>query len=239
VTGLTRADFQVADNGVLQHVDEVFFDSPPIDVTLVLDVTRLEGVNSPGVDVMAIAKELRPMDRLGVIASGRDVVEVLPMQAVSESTRLRASRATGGRSFLDGTAVALMRPPPADRRHLVVSIASGLDNASVLDADLVREVVRRASGVVHVVLSVTLPESTRETFGAIAALTGGRARPWRIWEQSLAGIFKQIFEEFRQSYVIVYRPAGVTPGGWHELRVTVPRRGDATVRARSGYFAQR
>ncbi len=234
VTGLTAADFQVSDNGVLQRVDEVFFDLPPIDVTLVLDVTTLEGVNPPALDVREIGAELRAVDRLGAISSGRDVIDVVSMQSVRGPIRLATPQMAAGRSFLDGTALALMRPPPPDRRHLVVSIAGGFDTASVLDAGLVREVVRRTSGVVYVVLADALPEDTREAYGAIAALTGGRAQSWRVWEQPLAGIFKPIFEEFRQSYVLVYRPCGVTPGGWHELNVTGPRRADVKVRARSG-----
>jgi hypothetical protein len=48
--------------------------------------------------------------------------------------------------------------------------------------------------------------------------------------------FKKIFEVFRQSYVLRYRPTGVKPEGWHELKVTLVRRGRFDIRARRGYF---
>ena len=48
--------------------------------------------------------------------------------------------------------------------------------------------------------------------------------------------FKAIFDDFRQSYVLQYSPAGVKGQGWHALAVTVPSAKDATIRARQGYY---
>jgi hypothetical protein len=52
---------------------------------------------------------------------------------------------------------------------------------------------------------------------------------------SFAASLADAVNEFRQRYVLRYRPTGVEIKGWHDLTVTVPaRRYD--VRARKGYF---
>jgi alpha-ketoglutarate-dependent taurine dioxygenase len=48
----------------------------------------------------------------------------------------------------------------------------------------------------------------------------------------------RIVGEFRQSYVCVYRPAGVPLDGWHDLEVSLPGRSGVTIRARRGYFGR-
>jgi hypothetical protein len=45
-----------------------------------------------------------------------------------------------------------------------------------------------------------------------------------------------ILDEFRQRYLLSYRPQGVTAGGWHDIDVRV-RRAGVTVRARPGYLS--
>jgi hypothetical protein len=51
------------------------------------------------------------------------------------------------------------------------------------------------------------------------------------------GVFRDIFEEFRQSYVVHYQARGVPAKGWHELMVRVKGVDAKGVRARKGYFA--
>ena len=53
-----------------------------------------------------------------------------------------------------------------------------------------------------------------------------------------AGDFKQIFDDFRASYVLRYTPAGVSREGWHDLNVKVraPDTSKMTIRARRGYW---
>ena len=56
---------------------------------------------------------------------------------------------------------------------------------------------------------------------------------------ALLRAFKTIFDDFRQSYVLRYSPAGVSPNGWHAIRVEVPAVKDATIRARQGYYGDK
>jgi hypothetical protein len=64
--------------------------------------------------------------------------------------------------------------------------------------------------------------------------TGGRGlyvdRP-----EGTAAAFREVFEEFRQRYVISYSATNEATG-WHPVAVTVKGHRGATVFARSGYF---
>ena len=51
---------------------------------------------------------------------------------------------------------------------------------------------------------------------------------------ALATTFQQIVEQFRTRYLLTYQPAGVSPNGWHQIEVSVKRKG-AKVTARRGY----
>ena len=56
-----------------------------------------------------------------------------------------------------------------------------------------------------------------------------------ISEPTLANTFEKAFANFRQSYVLRYRPTGVDRPGWHDIAVTVPRDKSLRIRARNGY----
>ena len=49
---------------------------------------------------------------------------------------------------------------------------------------------------------------------------------------------RRALDWFRAAYVLRYRATGVTPAGWHELRVRVKRGEGYDVRARRGYFGE-
>jgi VWFA-related protein len=71
--------------------------------------------------------------------------------------------------------------------------------------------------------------------------TGARATGGDLYqgvnfsEPTPLNTFEHAFEHFRQSYVLRYRPAGVTRSGWHRITVTVPSDPSLKIHARSGY----
>ena len=69
-----------------------------------------------------------------------------------------------------------------------------------------------------------------------AELTGGRMYlPGVFTDRTAAAIFEKVFADYRQSYILRYRPQGVKREGWHEIAVTVPSAPSYTVHARRGY----
>jgi VWFA-related protein len=78
-----------------------------------------------------------------------------------------------------------------------------------------------AEGVPQVLSELVAP-----TAGQVLALTA---------DDSISRVFKTMLEDFRATYVLQYVPQGVAPEGWHEVEVTLKKRGKYDVRARRGY----
>jgi hypothetical protein len=147
-------------------------------------------------------------------------------------------------SVYDGVAAALLRRIDLDRRHLIVAFTDGLENSSILTLDMLMQIAKQSEAVLH------LSGNTASALDAVAQATGGAnhapppatsrvngiALGGDLPGGSMLGDFKKIFEDFRQSYVLRYRPTGVAADGWHDLKVTLARRGRFTIHARRGYF---
>ena len=65
--------------------------------------------------------------------------------------------------------------------------------------------------------------------------TGGDVRSAIFGSPDVVKEFSKILEDFKTSYILTFRPKGVTATGWHTLRVEVPK-AKYQVRARPGYF---
>jgi VWFA-related protein len=146
---------------------------------------------------------------------------------------------------------AMIHQPDPDRRHLIVALTDGVDAGSVVESQAVLDAARHAEGVLHLVLLQSRSGSVRVAgYGAptradrdglkrlkeAAELTGGRVYT-QIFRANVISNFRQAFDEFRQSYVLRYTPAGIPPNGWHDITVELPAHRRATIRARKGYFA--
>jgi VWFA-related protein len=78
-----------------------------------------------------------------------------------------------------------------------------------------------------------------DVLSAAASLTGGTFQAEGVLRDAdVAASFKDIFDAYRQGYVVRYTPAGVKPEGWHDIVVRVPRYPKATIRARHGYAVE-
>ena len=64
--------------------------------------------------------------------------------------------------------------------------------------------------------------------------TAGQVLPLAA-DESISRVFKTMLEDFRATYVLQYVPAGLQAGGWHDIEVSVKKRGKFDVRARKGY----
>jgi hypothetical protein len=117
---------------------------------------------------------------------------------------------------------------------------------------LLRELAGRSEAIVHLIeqsgggettsrvrtCSPTARAEGPEIIREAAERTGGELHTGTRFfrSSSLLREFRRIFDDFRQSYILRYSPAGVPRDGWHEIRVAVPAIKDSTIRARKGYF---
>ena len=254
VANLTAEDFKLTDNGVAQTIEAVAIESVPVDVSLFLDTSgstagKLDDMKR---DVQGIIRLLRKGDRFRLLTIGDSVEEPVPWVPAGTAVNL-SFQAVGGISLVhDALVAALLHRPDADRRHLVVGMTDRRDCGSVVSSGQLRELAARSEAVLHLVeQSGSGDESSYrvrtcsprgrpdgpDIIAQAAARTGGMLHePSYFFGSSVLRAFRTIFDDFRQSYVLRYSPAGVPRGGWHAIVVQVPSVSGATIRARQGYF---
>ena len=170
-----------------------------------------------------------------------------------------------GISLIDGVFYVLAWPVEPGRRHLAIVYTAGEGRYSTLEPNRLPDLASRSDAVMHLAvwaspnetgtnasagpdtaigegLKELMPPSLtqaqrsywQETYGALeqsARRTGGTVR--RVTDSLKT--FSDIVSDFRSSYLLQYTPQGVSPGGWHEIKVKVLKPGSFTVRARKGY----
>ncbi len=248
VAGLTTADFELFDNGVLQTVNSTNIESTPIDVTLVTDTSG--SVEGPALDLFKaamqdIAVSLRPNDRVRLVGFGTTVSDITGLQPGGAPLPLERLKVGGATSFYNALAAVLMGLRSTERPQLVVAFSDGLDNLSFLDASTVVTLAGHANSTLYLLLE---HKSTPARLGGVAPWTGQPDRRklqeaaertgGQVFEHkatdSLPALFDRVIDEFRTKYLLRYTPAGVNREGWHDISVRVKGK-KFTVRARKGY----
>jgi len=237
VTGLTAADFEVVDNGVRQSLDLVSFETLPLDVVLVFDLSasvkgeRLEQLHAAA---KAVLGGLTARDQAALLSFNHRVQlqQALTgdMRAVGDALAVVEPR--GETALFDGTYAGLLIGARDAARTLVVVFSDGVDTASWLSASQVLDAAKRTDAVVYAL-------SARGSGSApflrdLADQTGGSAIEVESLRELSARLLT-ILEEFRHRYLLSYSPQGVTTAGWHRLEVRVKGRRGVAVRARAGY----
>ena len=260
VTGLRAGDFEVYDNGVKQDVAEVSYGKLPIDVTVALDISfsvtgvLLERLRS---GVVTLMRDLGREDRLRLMLFNSRVARVVDFTTDEKKVEaaIKGAAAGGGTGLFDSISVALVSTAPRDRRQLVVVFTDGNDSTSTTQPATLTNVALRPRAAVAMVLpgngpivvsgstsaqqvfasmkmSLT-PQPYDGFFQSLASSTGGSVVRTNA-SSDLNAVFKQILEEFRSAYVLLYDVKGVERG-YHELQVKVKRDG-VNVSARRGYW---
>jgi VWFA-related protein len=265
ITGLTAADFEVFDNGVLQHVDEVSYGKLPIDVTVGLDVSHsVTGavLDRLRVGVVQLMRDLGPQDRLKLVLFNTQVSRstdfTTDQKAVEQA--IRGAGAGGGTALLDAVSVTLVSGSAPDRRQLVVFFTDGTDSSSISSPDMVTAVAQRTRATITFVVpmadgpvifprpatgspaAAAIPVTRRVASAPLPAIvsrlaseTGGGILTVGAGS-NLTATFRRILNEFRSAYVLYYTARDVDRSGYHTIQVKVKRDG-AQVQARRGYFS--
>ena len=243
VAGLTAADFDVRDNGVRQTITDVTYARVPIDLRLVFDTSgsisdaQLKDYLKTMVDVTA---SLQPEDRCDIVSFAARIVDAASLQ--SPPIKIDLQRAEpNATSFFDAVSLSLITAPVAGRRQLTIVLSDADDNSSFFDNTTMLDTGRRTDAVVYAVLPSTAgtrrnsfrEKMLKDRLSGLTTLTGGRVVDA---DKDVTPAFLNALEEFRKSYVVVYTATGVAHGGWHELKITVPKSPHYTVRAKQGYL---
>jgi len=200
VAGLTAADFQVRDNGVLQRIESVEAAAVPIDVTLVIDVSGMarsrlavkasteKTVAHLNAEIARVAAGLRPVDRLRVLAADTYVQQVVPLSPADSVPPIRRMASGGLSSNYDAIMAAVLQPVEPDRRHVVIASVKVFDTMSGVEAAAVRDVAAQSDALLHVVLmqSASAEAATAEEFQCRdLAICEPVARSWAPYNRLL------------------------------------------------------
>lgn len=255
VAGLSAADFELSDDGVVRAAELVRVDSLPLVSVLAFDLSasvggdKLRELQAAGAEFLA---ELKESDEAGLLTFSDEVAWRVPVTAdrSSVSSALATLRPRGGTALFDAL-FAAVTVPSAPARPLVVVFSDGQDSASWLDEPRVAKALARSNALVHVVGLVPPPpyvpigERVRQvgtneppyvrTLRSLAEATGGRFWPADS-PQRLREAFGGIAEAMRRRYLLRFESADGAPG-WHRLELRL-KKANGVVQARPGYWAR-
>jgi Ca-activated chloride channel homolog len=253
VQGLTRADFEVRDNGQLRPLLDFRADrQSPVTLAILVDMSGSMNIGDKvGMARLAyesVLRQLRPDDEVGLFTFDASLHE--RENFTHDLGRLKDGLATfepfGSTSLYDATAAAARRlaERPAAHRAIVV-LTDGIDTSSRLTAAAVSGLASSIDVPVYIVATVPaidqraiLDETDRATGSGSADLrdladwTGGHLVLASTSAETIA-VASSIVDELRQQYVLAIEAAAEHE--WRRLDVRV-RHPAATVKARSGYF---
>ena len=232
--GLTAADFEVLDNGVLQRVEIVDPSTVPVSVVLALDSSasldaterlHLANASSRVIDALKPGESATLLTFTGRIA----IRSAFTSDAATLRKLVAAPMPSGDTALNDAAHVAMLLATSAPGRPIVILFSDGDDTASFLSEDAVVETAQRAGSVV----SVVMVGGRGRLLQQLASTTGGALVKERSLDR-VAERFAELLEGFRNRYLLSFAPSGVEKAGWHKLTVRV-KGGD--VRARTGYWS--
>jgi Ca-activated chloride channel family protein len=240
VRGLTRADFEVLEDGELQEISAFTAGDFPLSAALAVDRSwsmREAELAAARSAARIFLGELRPADQAMVIAIGTDV-EVVSALSVDRNAHFAAIASIdrwGTTALHDAVVAAVNAIQPATGRRALVLLSDGDDRYSRATAAEALSRARRADVLIY---PIALGTRRPPLFAELAALTGGRSAHVRD-ARHLPDALREIARELREQYLIGYTPRRPLEqvGEWRAIQVRVPR-GGLQVRARDGYLVQ-
>ena len=243
-SGLKRSDFRIFEDGKEQKLANFGAEETPFAAAILLDISGsmesrltlgraaairfLEGLRDE--DVAAVYSFYNKVEQWQDFSPGRDLpARVFALHAqgmtVLNDAVLRAADDLAQR---------------AERRHAIIVLSDGGENASHASSDKALNHALQAGATVYAV-NMSDKGPTRDIVGSavlrnLAEKSGGRyvASPGG---QELREAFAAIAEELGHQYTLAYRPANrERDGRWRAIDVKLSRP-EVTVRTRKGYRA--
>jgi Ca-activated chloride channel family protein len=251
LSGLSRADFEVRDNGQLRPILSLQSDRrSPVTLAILVDISGSMGVSSK------IAMARQAFDSvLNQLRDGEDEVALFTFDSslherrgfTADLTSLKDElwnfEAFGTTSLYDATAATARRLADRSGTHkAIIVLTDGMDTSSTLRAPEVSALASSIDVPVFIVATVpsldqrimleAAPHSEAADLRDLAEWTGGQLVFASSFTESVM-VASNLVNQLRQQYILAIEAAGGSE--WRRLDVRVTR-GAAVVRARSGYF---
>ena len=248
ITGLTKNDFEVFEDGHLAAVTQFSDKRVPVSLGLLLDISdSMFGrpiVDARGALDRFVGDLLEPGDEAFVASFNHAPRIVVPWTQPPSSLRGRLDevKPTGGTAIYD--ALVATAPLFGRRQHTraaLILISDGADTASDYTLMQARDVVRRTDPFIYAVAidsGDTRRVSTRVNPDALREITGPSGGYTEVVKSSadLGPATERIANELNHQYSLGYTPNKPPDGRWRSIRVRIKGR-DYFARARRGYFA--
>jgi Ca-activated chloride channel family protein len=240
VTGLTRDDFTVVEDGQRQTISTFTEGDFPLSVAVAVDrsfsMTKQLAVEQSAAQTFLGA--LRPSDESMLVTIGSEVETAAPL-STDRGAQLKAlGNVTpwGTTGLHDAIIEAIDAIQAAKGRRALVLLSDGNDRYSKASSNDALERARRSDVMIY---PVALGRARPPLFAELASLTGGRSFQPKDSPQANE-IMRTIADELRHQYLLGYTPSRPIVAGdrqWRSITVRLGRP-DLTVRARDGYMTR-
>jgi VWFA-related protein len=247
ITGLTKDDFQVWEDGLEQTVAQFTDERVPVSLGVLLDASdSMRGqpvVDARGALDRFMGHLLRPEDEAFVATFNHSASLASRWRTPPSllTNVLGGLQPTGGTAMYDALVeTASLFSKRVNGRAAIVVISDGADTASDRTLYQAVDVVRRADMFVYAIAidSPDARESTRvnpEALRELTSLSGGYTEVVRS-AADLGPATERIADELNKQYTVGFSSTRPPDGAWRTLRVRV-RDNEYFVRARRGYYA--
>jgi len=250
VSGLSKDDFQVYEDGALQKIEYYSHEDIPVTVGLVLDNSGSMGPKRDEViaAAMAFARSSNPQDQMFVVNFNEYVSFGLPVntpftdQPAELQVALSTFKTNGETALYDALAVALAHLKKGNRdKKVLIVVSDGGDNASKYKLSQILPMAGQSDAIIYTI-GIYTEEDPDKNPGALRQLskaTGGEAFfPQTI--PDVVPICERIAHDIREQYTIAYAPANRKQDGAYravQVKAMAPGHGRLSVRTRAGYYA--
>jgi VWFA-related protein len=256
IRDLTKADFEVLDNGVRKEIKDFYVGDSPISLAILLDISGSMAVGG-NIDrareaVGMVAANLRDkQDEAALFTFDSKLQEVVGFTTDLDQVRARslAGKPWGVTSLFDAIEeTARLVADRANKHRALLVITDGVDTHSHMTAAQVSGVASSIDVPVYLLAVVNPADHPDGEFearpndakisqqGELADLsrwTGGDLRYASVPSHTVEAV-RDILTELRFQYLITFEP-GARPG-WHPIEIRTRKR-DLTVHARGGYMS--
>jgi Ca-activated chloride channel homolog len=250
VSGLTKDDFQIYEDGALQTIKHFSHEDIPITVGLVIDNSGSMRPKRRDViaAALAFARSSNPQDQMFVVNFNERVSFGLPgtIPFTDQVTQLEVALsridADGQTALYDAVAAALehLKKGNRDKKVLIV-ISDGGDNTSKHNLEQIMVMARQSDAIIYTIGIFDEQDEDRNphVLKELAKDTGGEAfLPESL--KDLAPVCERIAHDIRNQYTLAYVPANRRRDGTYraiQVKASGQGRGRLSVRTRTGYFA--
>jgi Ca-activated chloride channel family protein len=249
ITGLTRDDFEVYEDGVREDITQFTDERVPVSLGVVIDASdSMRGeaiVDARSAIDRFVGDLLAGVDEAVVATFNHSPRTVTPWRKPPASliNALADTRPAGGTAIYDAmVAFAPLFEQRSNTRAAMVVVSDGADTASDRTLQQARETLRRSDAFVYAI-AIDAPDaraSTRVNPDALREITGPSGGYTEVVHSAidLGPATARIADELNKQYTLAYSSSRPPDNTWRTIRVRV-REGGYLTRSRRAYFAER